>query len=359
MPQRDLLLPWRTALDNAGLALELPGSAAPRRGGARCRLFERFGLEGFARARPDELSGGMRQRVSFARTLLAEKPILLLDEPFGSLDSITRAELQEWLAGALAEEPRTTLLVTHDVEEALFLCDRVLILSPRPGTVRAELARRARSRNAAAGTGHLAGVRGAEGAGAGGARVKWAAFARGRRRACAGGPAGDSAAGSCSPRWARSRTTSCRRRARSPARSGETGTCSRPTPGSRPARCCSASRSRSRPASRSRSSCTSPPSCDALLYPLVVASQAVPVVVIAPILVIWFGFGITPKLIVIALICFFPVVVNTLDGLEGGRPRAGQDDAHARRLAGRPAAPAGAALRRCRSCSRAPRWRSR
>jgi ABC-type nitrate/sulfonate/bicarbonate transport system ATPase subunit len=139
MPQRDLLLPWRTALDNAALALELRGL---RRADARHRtlpLFERFGLEEFAGAKPAELSGGMRQRVSFARTLLAGKPVLLLDEPFGSLDSITRAELQEWLGGALADEPRTTLLVTHDVEEALFLCDRVLILSPRPGTVRAEL----------------------------------------------------------------------------------------------------------------------------------------------------------------------------------------------------------------------------
>jgi ABC-type nitrate/sulfonate/bicarbonate transport system ATPase subunit len=139
MPQRDLLLPWRNALDNASLALELGGL---RRAEARRRtipLFERFGLEEFARAVPAELSGGMRQRVSFARTLLAGKPVLLLDEPFGSLDSITRAELQEWLADALAEQPRTTLLVTHDVEEALFLCDRVLILSRRPGTVRAEL----------------------------------------------------------------------------------------------------------------------------------------------------------------------------------------------------------------------------
>ncbi len=139
MPQRDLLLPWRTALDNAALTLELGGL---RRAEARRRalpLFERFGLEEFAQAKPQELSGGMRQRVSFARTLLAGKAVLALDEPFGSLDSITRAELQEWLAGALADEPRTTLLVTHDVEEALFLCDRVLILSPRPGTVRAEL----------------------------------------------------------------------------------------------------------------------------------------------------------------------------------------------------------------------------
>jgi NitT/TauT family transport system ATP-binding protein len=143
MPQRDLLLPWRTALDNAALTLELAGV---RRREARARalpLFERFGLGEFASTRPDELSGGMRQRVSFARTLLAGKPVLLLDEPFGSLDSITRAELQEWLAGTLRgpeAEPRTTLLVTHDVEEALYLCDRVLVLSPRPGTVRAELA---------------------------------------------------------------------------------------------------------------------------------------------------------------------------------------------------------------------------
>jgi ABC-type nitrate/sulfonate/bicarbonate transport system ATPase subunit len=139
MPQRDLLLPWRSALDNAALTLELKGL---RRAEARRRalpLFERFGLEEFSRSSPRELSGGMRQRVSFARTLLAGKPVLLLDEPFGSLDSITRAELQEWLAGALAEQPRTTLLVTHDVEEALFLCERVLILSRRPGTVRAEL----------------------------------------------------------------------------------------------------------------------------------------------------------------------------------------------------------------------------
>jgi NitT/TauT family transport system ATP-binding protein len=139
MPQRDLLLPWRSALDNAALTLQLQGLGRAESRRRAVPLFERFGLEEFAEAKPRELSGGMRQRVSFARTLLAGKAVLLLDEPFGSLDSITRAELQEWLAGALAEEPRTTLLVTHDVEEALFLCARVLILSPRPGTVRTEL----------------------------------------------------------------------------------------------------------------------------------------------------------------------------------------------------------------------------
>ena len=140
MPQRDLLLPWRSALDNAALALELHGLARREARRRALPLFDRFGLLGFADARPHELSGGMRQRVSFARTLLADKPVLLLDEPFGSLDSITRAELQEWLASALEDEPRTVLLVTHDVEEALFLCDRVLVLSARPGTVRAEFA---------------------------------------------------------------------------------------------------------------------------------------------------------------------------------------------------------------------------
>jgi NitT/TauT family transport system ATP-binding protein len=140
MPQRDLLLPWRSALDNAALPLELGGV---RRVDARRRaapLLERFGVGGFEGARPHELSGGMRQRVAFLRTLLAGKPVLLLDEPFGSLDSITRAEMQEWLAGALAEDARTVVLVTHDVEEALYLCDRVLVLSSRPGAVRAEIA---------------------------------------------------------------------------------------------------------------------------------------------------------------------------------------------------------------------------
>jgi ABC-type nitrate/sulfonate/bicarbonate transport system ATPase subunit len=139
MPQRDLLLPWRDALGNAALALECQGM---RRADARRRaapLFERFGLAEFERKRPAELSGGMRQRVAFLRTLLPGRPVLLLDEPFGALDSITRSSMQEWLAGTLAMEPRSVLLVTHDVEEALFLADRVAVLSPRPGRVVAQL----------------------------------------------------------------------------------------------------------------------------------------------------------------------------------------------------------------------------
>jgi NitT/TauT family transport system ATP-binding protein len=128
MPQRDCLLPWRNALDNAALALENAGLS---RGEARRRaapLFARLGLAGSEQLRPAKLSGGMRQRVAFLRTLLADKPVLLLDEPFGALDAITRAELQGWLVDALAAEPRTVLLVTHDVEEALLLCERVLVL---------------------------------------------------------------------------------------------------------------------------------------------------------------------------------------------------------------------------------------
>jgi NitT/TauT family transport system ATP-binding protein len=139
MPQRDSLLPWLSAIDNAALALRVAGS---RRDAARAKahpLFEHFGLDGFERARVDELSGGMRQRVAFLRTLLSGKPVLCLDEPFGALDAITRGEMQAWLSNALADAPRTVLLVTHDVEEACLLADRVCVMSPRPGRIVAEL----------------------------------------------------------------------------------------------------------------------------------------------------------------------------------------------------------------------------
>jgi NitT/TauT family transport system ATP-binding protein len=135
MPQRDLLLPWRDALANAALALECQGVPRAQARRRAAPLFERFGLTEFEHVRPAALSGGMRQRVAFLRTLLQGRPVLLLDEPFGALDAITRADLREWLAAALADEPRTVLLVTHDVEEAVFLADRIVVLSPRPGRV--------------------------------------------------------------------------------------------------------------------------------------------------------------------------------------------------------------------------------
>lgn len=139
MPQKDLLLPWRRALGNAALGLEVRG--VPRREArARARaLFGVFGLEGFEQAWPAQMSGGMRQRLALLRTFLVPAPVLLLDEPFGALDAITRRGMHAWLQGVLAIEPRTVLLVTHDVDEALVLADRVLVMSPRPGRIVAEV----------------------------------------------------------------------------------------------------------------------------------------------------------------------------------------------------------------------------
>jgi NitT/TauT family transport system ATP-binding protein len=139
MPQRDGLLPWLTAEDNAGLALRVAGASREEARAAARRHFAAFGLAGFERTRPAGLSGGMRQRVAFLRTLLAGRPVLCLDEPFGALDALTRMQMQDWLAEALVREPRTTLLVTHDVEEAALLADRIVLLSPRPGRVVGEL----------------------------------------------------------------------------------------------------------------------------------------------------------------------------------------------------------------------------
>jgi len=138
MPQRDLLLPWRTALDNAVAGLEVRGvPKAAAREQARA-LFADFGLAGFERAYPHVLSGGMRQRVAFARTVLAARELLLLDEPFGALDALTRAGLQRWLLDIWGRLGATCLLVTHDVDEALLLADRVYVLTARPGRVRLE-----------------------------------------------------------------------------------------------------------------------------------------------------------------------------------------------------------------------------
>ena len=139
MPQRDLLLPWLSAIDNAGLALRARGVSRDEARRTVAPWLERFGLARFERTRPAELSGGMRQRVSFLRTLLAGKPVLALDEPFASLDAITRQEMQGWLAHVLEAEPRTVILVTHDVEEAILLGDRVVVMSPRPGHTVSEI----------------------------------------------------------------------------------------------------------------------------------------------------------------------------------------------------------------------------
>ena len=133
MRQRDLLLPWRTASANAALALEAAGLArAAARARARAQ-FPAFGLGGFEDAYPAQLSGGMRQRVAFLRTVLPARRFLLLDEPFGALDALTRVEMQQWLLDHWETQRQPVLLVTHDIDEALYLADRVVVLTPRPG----------------------------------------------------------------------------------------------------------------------------------------------------------------------------------------------------------------------------------
>lgn len=138
MPQSDLLLPWKTILDNVTLYGALHGQKKEAEKRAR-QEFAVFGLKGYEKAYPSELSGGMRQRAAFLRTALCSADIMLLDEPFGALDVITRNDMQDWLLRLRAELGRTTLLVTHDIDEALYLADRMVILGGRPATVVREI----------------------------------------------------------------------------------------------------------------------------------------------------------------------------------------------------------------------------
>lgn len=135
MPQEDMLFPWRTVLENVSLGLEVQGVDKREARDRAAELFPQFGLGGFEHRRPHELSGGMRQRASFLRTYLLGRPFLLLDEPFGALDAITRGQLQAWLAETWNRIGGSALLVTHDPHEAVALSDRVYIMSPRPGRI--------------------------------------------------------------------------------------------------------------------------------------------------------------------------------------------------------------------------------
>jgi ABC-type nitrate/sulfonate/bicarbonate transport system ATPase subunit len=173
MFQRDLLLPWKSALQNAMFPARMAArSEGSRRGSGRREaaahggaglerrargLLEEFGLGAALAATPAELSGGMRQRVALARTVLMDRGLILLDEPFGSLDAVTRAEMRRWLLEVMAAHPATWVLVTHDVEEAVLLGDHVAVLHGRParleGWRRADLDRAARTRLAAAAEG--------------------------------------------------------------------------------------------------------------------------------------------------------------------------------------------------------------
>jgi len=323
MPQRDLLLPWRTAIDNAAIALENRGM---NRAQARERtrpLFERFGLAEFEERMPAQLSGGMRQRVAFLRTLMAEKDILLLDEPFAALDSITRSGMQEWLLSALEQEPRTVLLVTHDVDEAILLTHRVIVMSARPGrivrTLETDLPRDRPRREVVTSPG----------------------FARGAR------VMNERTDLNVTPSAARTRNLLGRlgppalvvvltialweliiRVFDVPTYIWSSPSLIAETVQERFSELLTHSGVTlvetlvgffvavvvglafglllhfSVLAKRS-------------LYPLLIASQSIPTVVLAPVFVLVLGFGLWPKVAVVALFCFFPIVVSTIDGLTG------------------------------------------
>ena len=140
MPQRDALMPWRRVIDNVTLGLEVQG--VPRRKAREhvAPLFAEFGLAGFERAWPTELSGGMRQRAALLRTVVQQRDMLLLDEPFGALDALTRAGMQRWLEGMWRRHRWTALLITHDVREAVYLSDRIYLMSARPARIIGEIA---------------------------------------------------------------------------------------------------------------------------------------------------------------------------------------------------------------------------
>ena len=139
MPQRDLLLPWRSVLDNVLIPLEIQGIPQRESRQRALEMLPHFGLETFENEYPSALSGGMRQRAALLRTWLMGRSTLLLDEPFGALDALTRKELQNWLLRVWQEFGRTVMFITHDVEEAVYLADRVLVLSARPGEIKREL----------------------------------------------------------------------------------------------------------------------------------------------------------------------------------------------------------------------------
>ena len=136
MQQKDLLMPWRNVMDNAILGLELHGVSRKAACDRARQHLGRFGLEGFEKAYPHELSGGMRQRAAFLRTVLADQEVFLLDEPFGALDALNRTQIHQWLTGLWESMQKTIILVTHDVDEAILLSDRVYVMTARPGTMK-------------------------------------------------------------------------------------------------------------------------------------------------------------------------------------------------------------------------------
>jgi ABC-type nitrate/sulfonate/bicarbonate transport system ATPase subunit len=140
MLQKDLLVPWRTVEDNITMVARLTRKVTLADRDEARQIAERYGLGDYLDHYPTALSGGMRQRVAFMRTLVTRHQLLLLDEPFGALDAQTRLDMQRWLLDVWRESGRTVLFITHDVDESIFLSDRILVMSPRPGRIVADLA---------------------------------------------------------------------------------------------------------------------------------------------------------------------------------------------------------------------------
>lgn len=138
-PQQDTLFPWLTITENVCLGLEVRGLGRPAARDKVRGLFQGFGLTGHEDSFPDQLSGGMRQRAAFLRTIVQDTRVLLLDEPFSALDAVTRLRMQDWLIERLAEQPRAVLMVTHDLYEATQMADRVLVMAARPGRICADI----------------------------------------------------------------------------------------------------------------------------------------------------------------------------------------------------------------------------
>jgi ABC-type nitrate/sulfonate/bicarbonate transport system ATPase subunit len=135
MPQKDHLLPWRNVLENVILAREVKGDNIREAKQEALQLMHLFGLKGFENSYPSDLSGGMRQRAALMRTFLSKQQIMLLDEPFGALDAITRTGMQKWLLDVWKKFKQSILFITHDIDEAIFLSDRIYVLTPRPAQV--------------------------------------------------------------------------------------------------------------------------------------------------------------------------------------------------------------------------------
>jgi ABC-type nitrate/sulfonate/bicarbonate transport system ATPase subunit len=139
MLQKDLLLPWRSILDNVVLGMEIQGTPKRLAKEKALPLLHKYGLKGFEYHYPSQLSGGMRQRAALLRTILYDREIILLDEPFGALDAQTRAIMQEWLLDLWDDFQKTILFVTHDIDEAIYLSDEVYIMTARPGMIKSHL----------------------------------------------------------------------------------------------------------------------------------------------------------------------------------------------------------------------------